>query len=187
MGGVGVSRARRVRCGAVLLPSRLLPFSSAAFVCRRSLPPRVRGRALTFHTFSSCSVRPPSLPTGVARLCSHACRRRQTAASAARVRRPGGRNRRPSPLQVLRRPSVCRLFFAVCAAAFLSGCRDSVSLPGDLKRHQAKFFCITRCVALKRTRATSPCAGPRHDLSSRARSARTDLAQISRRVRAVIF
>ena len=51
MGGVGVSRARRVRCGAVLLPSRLLPFSSAAFVCRRSLPPRVRGRALTFHTF----------------------------------------------------------------------------------------------------------------------------------------
>jgi hypothetical protein len=72
-------------------------------------------------------------------------------------------------------------------AAFLAGCRDSVSLPGDLKRHQAKFFCITRCVALKRTRATSPCAGPRHDLSSRARSARTDLAQISRRVRAVIF
>jgi hypothetical protein len=73
------------------------------------------------------------------------------------------------------------------SAAFLAGCRDSVSLPGDLKRHQAKFFCITRCVALKRTRATSPCAGPRHDLSSRARSARTDLAQISRRVRAVIF
>ena len=72
-------------------------------------------------------------------------------------------------------------------AAFLSGCRDSVSLPGDLKRHQAKFFCITRCVALKRTRATSPCAGPRHDLSPRARSARTDLAEISRRVRAVIF
>ena len=66
MGGVGVSRARRVRCGAVLLPSRLLPSSSAAFVCRRSLPPRVRGRALTFHTFSSCSVRPPSLPLPVA-------------------------------------------------------------------------------------------------------------------------
>ena len=104
MGGVRVSRARRVRCGAVLLPSRLLPFSSAAFVCRRSLPPRVRGRALTFHTFSSCSVRPPSLPTGVVRLCSHACRRRQTAASAARVRRPGGRNRSPSPLQVLAAP-----------------------------------------------------------------------------------
>ena len=60
MGGVGVSRARRVRCGAVLSSSRLLPSSSAAFVCRRSLPPRVRGRALTFHTFSSCSVRPPS-------------------------------------------------------------------------------------------------------------------------------
>jgi hypothetical protein len=49
------------------------------------------------------------------------------------------------------------------------------------KGHQAKFFCITRCVALKRTRATSPCAGPRHDLSPCARSARTDLAEISRR------
>ena len=72
-------------------------------------------------------------------------------------------------------------------AAFLSGCRDSVSLPGDLKRHQAKFFCITRCVALKRTRATSPCAGPRHDLSPCARSARTDLTEISRRTRAVIL
>ena len=97
---------------------------------------------------------------------------------------PGGLLARPLRLQYCR--LVC-LYRPPLPAAFLSGCRDSVSLPGDLKRDQAKFFCITRCVALKRTRATSPCAGPRHDLSPRARSARTDLAEISRRVRAVIF
>ena len=34
----------------------------------------------------------------------------------------------------------------------MGGSPDSVSLPGDLKMHQAKFYCITRCVALKRTR-----------------------------------
>ena len=50
---------RRVRCGAVLLPSRLLPSSSAASVWRRFLPPRVRCRALTFHTSPSCSARLP--------------------------------------------------------------------------------------------------------------------------------
>ena len=59
MGGVGESRVRRVRCGAVLLPSRLLPSSSAASVWRRFLPPRVRCRALTFHTSPSCSARLP--------------------------------------------------------------------------------------------------------------------------------
>lgn len=77
--------------------------------------------------------------------------------------------------------------FALPRAAFLSGCRDSVSLPGDLKRHQAKFYCITRCVALKRTRATFPCAAPRHNSSPSRCAARADLAEISRRTRAVIF
>ena len=31
---------------------------------------------------------------------------------------------------------------------------------GRSQRHQAKFYCITRCVALKRTRATFPCGSP---------------------------
>ena len=53
MGGVGVSRARRVRCGAVLLPSRLLPSSSAALssvagpsrrVCAVALSPSILSR-----------------------------------------------------------------------------------------------------------------------------------------------
>jgi hypothetical protein len=35
MGGWGVSRARRVRCGADLLPFRLLPFVCCRFVCFR--------------------------------------------------------------------------------------------------------------------------------------------------------
>jgi hypothetical protein len=55
------------------------------------------------------------------------------------------------------------------------------------KMHQAKFYCITRCVALKRTRATFPCAAPRHDSSPSRCAARADLAEISRRTRAVIF
>ena len=55
------------------------------------------------------------------------------------------------------------------------------------KMHQAKFYCITRCVALKRTRATFPCAAPRHNSSPSRCAARADLAEISRRTRAVIF
>ena len=57
------------------------------------------------------------------------------------------------------------------------------------KMHQAKFYCITRCVALKRTRATFPCAAPRHNSSHSRCAARADLAEISRRTRgrAVIF
>ena len=35
---------------------------------------------------------------------------------------------------------------------WMGGHRVPVSLPGDLKMHQAMFYCITRCVALKRTR-----------------------------------
>ena len=44
MGGWGVSRARRVRCGADLLPSRLLPFSSVAIPsdAKRDLSIRMR-------------------------------------------------------------------------------------------------------------------------------------------------
>ena len=60
MGGWGVSRARRVRCGADLLPFRLLQFVCCRFVCFRhlvrlggSLPPSSRALSpavLTFRT-----------------------------------------------------------------------------------------------------------------------------------------
>ena len=83
--------------------------------------------------------------------------------------------------------AVAAAMLSVRGAAFLSGCRDSVSLPGISKMHQAKFYCITRCVALKRTRATFPCAAPRHNSSPSRCAARADLAEISRRTRAVIF
>jgi hypothetical protein len=122
MGGGGVSRARRVGCGAVLLPVSSVAVSSASVIwcvwaARRSrarspavLTSRTSPRAVPSFPLPTGSC-PPSLP-----VC---CHRRQTAASAsvARARCPCGRNRRPSPLQVLRRPSVCRLFFAVCALA----------------------------------------------------------------------
>ena len=127
MGGWGVSRVRRVGCGAVLLPVSSVAVSSASVIwyawaarCRPRHVPSALLSSLSAHLFyisSMASARraAPSfpLPIGAGLPSLLVCHRRQTAASAsvARARRPGGRNRRPSHLQAWRRPPVRVVFF----------------------------------------------------------------------------